>query len=500
MFEYEEMPGGGPAGFDTEVEETPKYYTDTDGRIAGEYFPRDGNMNLLFTALGQVLGQLGSSIADETDLLDNMFVPDGSKVKFNTLISGLPPTSTNLQDIGFMDTTMPWWFSLEVVKWDATPAWSVADMTDTTLNDPFHLYSDWTTPILSGFWLDPTTIEDSASTEDPWDAIGCTDTPVFGRLLAEDFEEWFPDTDPSTWDYWDSGYILMDVGTINNMANWNWMADETWEYPNETTAPLWRALGGKSISWGDAYSYVSAIGEFSDANYMTFKQESVLINWFDTMVNDDILAAWAYESATGLPWSWALSSDPAKYASTGVSGEYELPRSEELFGAVKSMVTIDANMVLDYEDVSPVVPLGEYGVSRTNPYTTSTLDPSNYYSSPIVSGDRQHPLETSPEVQTMLAERYREHHIIMAEMGLFVANQSKLVEATLYSSIGAKQFTTKMQKSQPIREVSAVEGDYISSDTAVTTDTPDAATVIEETKSAAMTTSVDSGAGVYGGY
>jgi len=57
-----------------------------------------------------------------------------------------------------------------------------------------------------------------------------------------------------------------------------------------------------------------------------------------------------------------------------------------------------------------------------------------------------------------------------------------------------------MQKSQPITDVSAVEGDYINSDTMVTTSTADAATVIEETTTATMTTSVDSGAGVYGGY
>ena len=195
-----------------------------------------------------------------------------------------------------------------------------------------------------------------------------------------------------------------------------------------------------------------------------------------------------------------MSSDPAKYAQTGISTAYEIPGAEADDGSAKSMITIDANMVLDFEDVSPVVPIGEYGVSRTNPYTTSTLDAANYYSSPIVSGDRQHPLETIPEVQDALAVRYREHHTIMAEMGLFVANQCKLIEATLYASIGMKQFVTKMQKSQPITDVSAVEGDYINSDTMVTTSTADAATVIEETTTATMTTSVDSGAGVYGGY
>jgi hypothetical protein len=440
-------------------------------RLANESFSRDGNMNLLFQVLGQILGQLGQS-PGMPDILDTMFVPDGSKVQFDTYLTGMPPTATTGTIVGFMDPAMPWWFTLKIQTSDAAPV-NIGDLLAFRTDDALGTSEVAATEGITGIGYD--------------DSFG-----TFTRFEVDDYEEW-TGTDGSDWDG-QYVYVWTSTGSdLSDMSNWSWTANETWYYPNEITAPLWRALGGKSVSWDTAFLYATEAFGFGTANYMTWQQTSKLTNWFDTMVSSDILAMWWAESEGYATPPAGMGGDPARYgvqAGTATAVDY---------GADGMMVSIDDNMVLDYEDVSPIVPNGAWGSPRTNPYQTSTFDAIDTGTDP--SGNEMYLVSTSDAALEQLKIRYRQLATSKTIAADFIEAQSKLIESTLYSSIDMKHFTTKMQRSTPMINPYTIPGAPSSvSRTSTTTLDTNTAAVIEEVRSSARTTTLDSDGGGYGGY
>jgi hypothetical protein len=441
-----------------------------DARIAGEYFTRDGNMNLLYQVLGEILGQLGQSIGGPgVDPLDTMFVPDGSKVQFDTYLTGMPPTAIDGTIVGFMNPAMPWWFTLKIKTYNAAPI------------SFGHVYSSEAL-ISAG---------ETAATDGYPDDLGYDDS--YGtamRLDADDYEEWTGVSAPD-----DSEYVFVYTTTgsdLSDMSNWTWTSDETWKYPDETTAPQWRQMGAKSIAWDTAEHYASSANDFGTANYMTWQQTSKLTNWFDTMVSSDIIAMWFAESSWGAPSPAGMGGDPARY---GVqAGTATVVETDD-----GSMVSIDDNMVLDYEDVSPVVPSGDWGSPRTNPYQTSTFDAEDTSEDPY--GNSVYVVSTASETVEQLKIRYRQLQTSKTTAENFIESQSKLIESTLYSSIGMKHYTTKMQRSLAMTNPYTIAGSPSAApaDSTTTLD-PNAAVTIEEVRSATRMTTLDSDGGGYGGY
>jgi len=462
--------GGGGGGAPTGTA-THRY----DAKLAGEYFTRDGNMSLLFTALGSILGQLGDSMP--TSDLDQMFVADGGKVRFTTFVSGLPPTQPNGTTIGFMRTDMPWWFTIQMESWDARPS-----------ADAF------------GYPLDPTTAATYTWAEMSADY---DDLTTFTRWDAEDYIEWYGSgfTEEQIASVRETGsWFLANGGDITDMSTWLWYAGTTYHYPDDASAPIWRAWGAKSISWNNCKAYLDSQSGFGTANYMTFVQTSELVNWLDTYISSDAIVEWTAE-ALGADMYGAPAGGPTRWAvQAGSTGTVETSLDVDGDGETASMVAIDNNMVLDFEEVAPVVPMGTWGAPRTNPYVTSTFTEGLGETGTDPEGTSVYLLETAPETIEMMKPRYRQLTTSKQTAADFIGAQSALVESTLYSSIGNRYYIAKMQKAQPMVSPYTISGDIGSTDYDSLAATPAAATVIEATSTASKMVSLDSDTGTTGGY
>ena len=463
---------GGGAG-PPEGAATDGYY----GMIAGEYFTRDGNMSLLFLALGSVLGQLGDSMPRSD--LDQMFVPDGGKVRFTTFVTGLPPTQPDGPAVGFMRTDMPWWFTIQMESWDARPSMEI----DVAMSPD--QAADWIYAEMSEY---------------AW-----AETSTMMRIDADDYIEW-SGIGEEYWSYiWDMGSLFIQSDfELSKMSNWIWQSGTTYQYPDDETAPVWRAWGAKSISWNNCKAYLDSESGFGTANYMTFVQTSELVNWFDTFTSSDAIAEWAAE-AMGFDMYGAAGGGPTRWGyQPGSPGVVETTGGAE--GAAPgdvvdtTMVAMDNNMVLDFEEVAPVVPMGTWGAPRTNPYVTSTFTEGLGETGTDPEGTSVYLLETAPETIEMMKPRYRQLTTSKQTAADFIGSQSALVEATLYSSIGNRYYIAKMQKAQPMASPYTISGDAGSTDYDSFTATPAAATVIEATPTASKMVSLDSTTGTTGGY
>jgi hypothetical protein len=447
---------------DDEVFETTTSYTE---RVAGEYFSRDANMNLLFHAIGSIIGQLGETY---TGVLDTMFVPDGSKAVFNTYLTGMPPTANTGTIVGFMDPAFPWWFSMEVRTYNAVP--------DVVFN------------AMSGVEAGELNASELAAAS--WDG-DIQKTTQFVRLELEDVEEWYPDWDPGA--LAGEEYVYIDTNTT--LASWNWGAASIIEYPSAIDAPNWRAMGAKSIAYTDAANWISQHAGFSTAShFMSFLQTSQLTNWFDTVVSSDVLLDWASDAVS----SAGTDLSSYGYQSAGAGTAHDGGSYSDYDNYV--MTSIDENMVLDLEDVDSIATPGMLGTDRTNPYQTSTYDPESFTADPD-DGENLYVASTSSEVIEDLKIRYKQLITSKTTAADFIEAQSILIESTLYSSIGMKRYITKMQRSTAMTNPYTISGDPSAvSRASVTTLDTNAATTIEEAKSSAITTTLDSADSGYGGY
>jgi hypothetical protein len=404
-----------------------------DERIAGEYFTRDGNMNLLYQVLGEILGQLGQSIGGPgVDPLDTMFVPEGSKVQFDVYLTGMPPTAIDGTIVGFMNPAMPWWFTLKIQTYNAAPT-DFFDSVDAS--SPLSMVMGFAFAA-AGALLEGPGYDESVGTA--------------MRLDTDDYEEWTGDYGPGASGY-EYVYVYTATGSdLSDMSGWTWTSGETWKYPDETTAPQWRQMGAKSIAWNTAESL-------------------------------------------GVSPTPGMGGDAARF------GVQKGTATVVDYGDMGMMISIDDNMVLDYEDVSPVVPSGAWGSPRTNPYQTSTFDAEDTSEDPY--GNSVYVVSTASETVEQLKIRYRQLQTSKTTALNFIESQSKLIESTLYSSIGMKHYTTKMQRSLAMTNPYTIAGSPSAApaDSTTTLD-PNAAVTIEEVRSATRMTTLDSDGGGYGGY